>query len=247
MQCRRLRFNPWVGKTPWRRKRQPTSVFLPGESHVQRNLAGYSPWGHKESDTTEQLTLTFIYYVCVCVYTYIYTHIPISEEWGIKMLAVIASGWWFLFLSYTSWYISIFHNTVRKSVFLHKVLLRGVALLEFHREEQCSGWKSDSDQSKRWWPGWAWGRWGREWSPSWRKHSTCCWVLGNSTANRATWQPWPVNRHKSRGTGFIILITAALLSASSMAARSSKLCLHILFSFSKQHKEESTLLPLLCG
>ena len=80
MQCRRLRFNPWVGKTPWRRKRQPTSVFLPGESHVQRNLAGYSPWGHKESDTTEQLTLTFIYYVCVCVYTYIYTHIPISEE-----------------------------------------------------------------------------------------------------------------------------------------------------------------------
>ena len=45
-------FNPWVGKIPWRRKWQPTPVFLPGESHGQRNLAGYSPWGRKESDMT---------------------------------------------------------------------------------------------------------------------------------------------------------------------------------------------------
>ena len=41
---------------PWRRKWPPTPVFLPGEFHGQRNLAGYSPWGGKESDTTEQLT-----------------------------------------------------------------------------------------------------------------------------------------------------------------------------------------------
>ena len=41
---------------PWRRKRQPTPVFLPGKSHGQRSLAGYSPWDLKESDTTEQLT-----------------------------------------------------------------------------------------------------------------------------------------------------------------------------------------------
>ena len=41
----------------WRRRQQPTPVFLPGESHWQRGLVGYSPWGHKESDTTEQLTL----------------------------------------------------------------------------------------------------------------------------------------------------------------------------------------------
>ena len=45
------------GSIPWRREWQPTPVFLPGEFHGQRNLAGYSPWGHKESDTTEQLTL----------------------------------------------------------------------------------------------------------------------------------------------------------------------------------------------
>ena len=43
-------------KILWRRKWQPTPVFLPGESHGQRSLAGYSPWGHKESDPTEQLT-----------------------------------------------------------------------------------------------------------------------------------------------------------------------------------------------
>ena len=42
----------------WRRKWQPTPVFLSGESHGQKSLAGYSPWGFKESDTTEWLTTT---------------------------------------------------------------------------------------------------------------------------------------------------------------------------------------------
>jgi len=46
----------WVGKIPWRRKWQPTQVSLPGKAHGQRSLAGYSPWDHKESDTTEKLT-----------------------------------------------------------------------------------------------------------------------------------------------------------------------------------------------
>ena len=53
--CRRLGFNPWDGKVPWRMKWQPTPVFLTRESHGQRSLAGYSPGGHRESDTTEQL------------------------------------------------------------------------------------------------------------------------------------------------------------------------------------------------
>ena len=52
-RCKRRRFHPWVGKIPWRRAWQPTSVFLPGESHGQRSLAGYGPWGCTESDTTE--------------------------------------------------------------------------------------------------------------------------------------------------------------------------------------------------
>ena len=42
----------------WRRKWQPTPAFLPGEFYGQRNLAGYSPWGCKESGMTEQLSLT---------------------------------------------------------------------------------------------------------------------------------------------------------------------------------------------
>ena len=49
--------NPGLGRFPQRRKWQPTPVFLPGEFHVQRSLAGYSPWGLKESDMTEKLTL----------------------------------------------------------------------------------------------------------------------------------------------------------------------------------------------
>ena len=44
-QCRRCGFDPWVGKISWRRKQQPTLVFLPGESHGWRSLVGYSPWG----------------------------------------------------------------------------------------------------------------------------------------------------------------------------------------------------------
>ena len=61
-QCRRHKhkwrgFHPWVGKIPWSRQWQPTPVLLPGESHGQGSLAGYSPWGHKESDTTEWLSI----------------------------------------------------------------------------------------------------------------------------------------------------------------------------------------------
>ena len=46
-QRRRLRFHPWVGKIPWRRKWQPTPVLLPGKCHGQRSLMGYSPRGGK--------------------------------------------------------------------------------------------------------------------------------------------------------------------------------------------------------
>ena len=59
----RDRLNPWVWKISWRRKWQPTPVFLPGEFYGQRSLADCSPWGHKELDTTEQLS------------THVHTHI----------------------------------------------------------------------------------------------------------------------------------------------------------------------------
>ena len=67
-QCRRHKrswFHPCVGKILWRRKWQPTQIFLPGESHGQRSLARYSPWGHKESDTTEATEYTHIRKQCI--------------------------------------------------------------------------------------------------------------------------------------------------------------------------------------
>ena len=55
-QCQRYKrcgFDPWVGKIPWRRAWQATPVFLPGKSHGQRSLTGYSPEGSKELNMTE--------------------------------------------------------------------------------------------------------------------------------------------------------------------------------------------------
>ena len=51
--ARICRFDLWVRKIPWERASQPTPVFLPGESHGQGSLVGYSSWGHKKSDMTE--------------------------------------------------------------------------------------------------------------------------------------------------------------------------------------------------
>ena len=59
LQWGRPGFDPWVGKIPWRRKWQPTPVFLAGESHGQRSLVGYSLRGHKESDMAERLHFHF--------------------------------------------------------------------------------------------------------------------------------------------------------------------------------------------
>ena len=91
---RRPWFNPWVGKIPWRRKWQPTPVFLPGESHGQRTLAGYSPRGHKVSDMTEWLSM----HACINIDTtnlgkMLYSIVEIettgnssSETWKISVL-----------------------------------------------------------------------------------------------------------------------------------------------------------------
>ena len=56
---------------PWRRTWQPTPVFVPGEFHGQRSLAGYGPWGHKEWDIAEQLTQTHS-----ASYTGVYSFLP---------------------------------------------------------------------------------------------------------------------------------------------------------------------------
>ena len=58
LKCGRPGFDPWVRKIPWRREWLPTLGFLPGEFHGQTSLVCYSPWDHKQSDMTEQLTLS---------------------------------------------------------------------------------------------------------------------------------------------------------------------------------------------
>ena len=58
---RETRLDPWVGKIPWRTEWLPTPIFLLGEFHGRRSLAGYSPWGRKGSDTTERLTLSLLF------------------------------------------------------------------------------------------------------------------------------------------------------------------------------------------
>ena len=99
-QCRRHVFYPWVGKISWRRKWQPNVVFLPGKPHGQRNLAGYSPWGRKESGTTQWLnsnsTWLMLWYFQVDIegsQAYIYTYpfsskLPSHPGWHITLSKV---------------------------------------------------------------------------------------------------------------------------------------------------------------
>ena len=59
LKCGRPGFNPWVGKIPWRRKWQSTTVFLSGESHGRRSLVGYNPWVAKSRTRLSNFTFTF--------------------------------------------------------------------------------------------------------------------------------------------------------------------------------------------
>ena len=76
LQWRRCRFHPWIRKIPRRKKWQLTPLFLPGKSHGQRNLSGYSPWGCKESDTIYWLNNNNNICFCICTSTKmrIYVH-----------------------------------------------------------------------------------------------------------------------------------------------------------------------------
>ena len=64
-------FDPWVRKMLWKRKWQPTPVLLPGKFHGQSSLVGYSPWGRKESDTTERLHSLIVIDIDVILLLYI--------------------------------------------------------------------------------------------------------------------------------------------------------------------------------
>ena len=98
LQCRRWEFDLLVGKIPWRRKWQPTLVFLSGEFHQQRTLAGYSLWSCKELDTSEQLTLfTSLFSIRVSHnhrlqnITYTHTHSPALTLAAIQLCMLSSS------------------------------------------------------------------------------------------------------------------------------------------------------------
>ena len=79
-QCRRSGFDLWVGKILWSRKWQPTLLFLPRESHGQRSLMGYSPWGYKELDTTDWARTAQGTWLDDLMYIYIVKWLPKSGE-----------------------------------------------------------------------------------------------------------------------------------------------------------------------
>ena len=85
-QCSRLGFDPWVRKVPWRRKWQPTPVFLPGKPHGQRSLVGYSPWGRKrirhDLVTKQQMFVAALFTITK---TWKQLKCPSTEKWIKKM------------------------------------------------------------------------------------------------------------------------------------------------------------------
>ena len=66
-----------VRKIPWKRARQPTPVFLPGESHGQSSMVGYGPWGFKELDKTERLSIPL---VCASQLVLVVNNLPVNAE-----------------------------------------------------------------------------------------------------------------------------------------------------------------------
>ena len=66
------KFSPWLEKMAWRREWQHIPLFLPGKSHGQRSLVGYSPWGCKESDIAEQLTFSLSLSIVFCLFLLVF-------------------------------------------------------------------------------------------------------------------------------------------------------------------------------
>ena len=86
-QCRRHRFNPWIGKIHQKRKWQPTLLFLPGKSHGQRRIAGYSPQSCKESDIHmlgEMGYLQRTYVSCYLLFLSLSECVPLAQSYRIK-------------------------------------------------------------------------------------------------------------------------------------------------------------------
>ena len=98
LQSRRPGSDPWVGMIPWRREWQPTPVFLPGEFHLQRSVAGYSPWGRKLSDTIEWLY--FIFNDLQCWVNFWCTAKRFKYIFFFIFFSIVVTGQWLCSLGY---------------------------------------------------------------------------------------------------------------------------------------------------
>ena len=143
-QCRRLGFDPWARKIPWRRKWQPTPVFLLGKFHRQRRQAGYSPWGHTEF-RTERLSTHRRWWLSLLwdpssveqrlgvLHTLSRQSLAHSRclEWRTGRLQLKAPGQVFLTPKLQSWPLLHVHpglNTAQSWIFVEEwILLRGVS------------------------------------------------------------------------------------------------------------------------
>ena len=124
-QCRkwkRLGFNPWVRKIPWSRKWHPTPVFLPGESHGQRSLMGYSLWGRKEWDVTEWWNTN----MCVYIHTSCVFYSLENPDWHTPPVKLVED-----------------HLTVVRFINPHDSLPRGGA---------TAGWPASLPSCDKWLP-----------------------------------------------------------------------------------------------
>ena len=138
--------DPWIGKIPWKRAWQPTLVFSLGESHGQRSLENYSPWGLKEWDMTETLSTAqhsaanpewliikvyiYIYtHTCIHIYTYTHTHIYIYTYTYIYIFMFIFSLKCIL-CSY--WNVAFWKVTTTQSLKTTGVTSRSFNLGYFH-------------------------------------------------------------------------------------------------------------------
>ena len=99
-RCKRCGFDPWVRRIPWNRKWQLTPVFLPGKFLGQRSLGGYSPWGCKESDMTEQThtwhkveILLIVRYILLSEQLKIHTVLRIRWN-SIQRVVITVAGTW---------------------------------------------------------------------------------------------------------------------------------------------------------
>ena len=106
-QCRRRRFVSWVGKVPWRRKWQPTPLFFPEKKQKTKTWieepGGNSPWSHRESDMTEQLSAhAHTSHSITCILTALPLHHRVGD---LPLRRLLATAWYF---SQPVWNISLY-------------------------------------------------------------------------------------------------------------------------------------------